>query len=98
MDFYSCVSVTDKPLFSGSVPRTSGLQIQFHLEAGHMCYFYYESTMARDHFAVAEKLSQLSVQLTGYCSSCFRGCLLFWIVCFNIESVGSDIVVERVLT
>jgi hypothetical protein len=57
--------VSRKSLFNGQVPQTSSLQMLFHLEAGHLCYFYYESTMARHHFSVAEELSNLTVALTG---------------------------------
>ena len=55
-----------KPLFDGTAfENSTDLQIQFHLEAGHMCYFFYESSLARHHFDTALKLSGLSVELTG---------------------------------
>ena len=41
------------------------LAIQFHLEAGHLSYFYYESSQASDHMTQAESLSGLQVKLTG---------------------------------
>ena len=41
------------------------LAIQFHLEAGHLSYFYYEASQASDHMTKAESLSGLQVKLTG---------------------------------
>jgi len=56
--------VKGKSLFSG-VSGRSRIPIEFHLEAGHLLYFYYESAMARDYFDTALKLSGLDIHLTG---------------------------------
>jgi len=52
-------------MFSGASCCGSRISMEFHLEAGHLLYFYYESAMARDHFDIAVKLSGLDIQLTG---------------------------------
>ena len=40
-------------------------RVEFHLEAGHCLYFYYEAEKAAEHFATAQQLTGLTVQLTG---------------------------------
>ena len=40
-------------------------QIQFAVEAGHTCHFYYEPNLAKEHFTRAHKLSELEIELTG---------------------------------
>ena len=59
------LQVNGKAMFSGASCCGSRIPIEFHLEAGHLLYFYYESAMARDHFDVAVKLSGLDIHLTG---------------------------------
>ena len=39
--------------------------MEFHLEAGHLLYFYYEASQAAEHFNTALKLSGLKIELTG---------------------------------
>ena len=39
--------------------------IMFHIEAGNLCYFYYESSKAKEHFNTATQLSGLEIGLTG---------------------------------
>ena len=39
--------------------------MQFHLEAGHLCHFYYMAAAAAEHFDKVLQLSGLQVQLTG---------------------------------
>lgn len=56
--------VSSQKLFSGNAGYRE-ISMQYHLEAGHLCYFYYEAALAKEHFSVAEKLSGLSVQLKG---------------------------------
>jgi len=58
-------------MFSGASGFSSRIAIEFHLEAGHLLYFYYESAMARDHFDIAVKLSGLDIHLTGKSSNEF---------------------------
>ena len=41
------------------------LALQFYLEAGHLCYFYYEPQQASVHFSRAEQLCGLDIELTG---------------------------------
>jgi len=52
-------------MFSGASCYSIRIAMEFHLEAGHLLYFYYESALARDHFDIAIKLSGLDIQLTG---------------------------------
>lgn len=84
--------VSTKHLFNVTHPQAYSLQMQFHLEVGHLCYYYYESTLAQHHFCVAEKLSQLSVEMTGwifhkYCFAIIHGyscgVKLVLLVCVN---------------
>jgi len=60
------LQVKSKSMFSGAACCGSRIPIEFHLEAGHLLYFYYESAMARHHFDTAVKLSGLDIHLTGY--------------------------------
>jgi len=59
--------VKDKAMFSEASQHGSGsrIPIEFHLEAGHLLYFYYESAMAREHFDAAVRLSGLDIHMTG---------------------------------
>ncbi|KAL4238173.1 Tetratricopeptide repeat domain 27 [Mactra antiquata] len=41
------------------------LQIQFHIEAGHISHMYYRYREAEQHFNTAKKLSGLTVEFTG---------------------------------
>jgi len=52
-------------MFTEASSSSSRIPIEFHLEAGHLLYFYYEPAMALDHINAAVKLSGLDVQLTG---------------------------------
>ena len=63
--FVCILQVSGKTMFSGAFCCGSRIPIEFHLEAGHLLYFYYESAMARDHFDIAVKLSGLDIHLTG---------------------------------
>lgn len=58
-------------MFSGDASSDSRIAIEFHLEAGHLLYFYYESAMALDHFNTAVSLSGLNIHLTGHRSHCY---------------------------
>lgn len=58
-------SLKSKTMFSGATRCGSRIAVEFHLEAGHLLYFYYESGMAQDHFDTAVKLSGLNIHLTG---------------------------------
>lgn len=60
-----CSQVKGKAMFSEASCSSSRISVEFHLEAGHLLYFYYESAMARDHFDDAVRLSGVDVQLTG---------------------------------
>lgn len=40
-------------------------QVEYHLEAGHCLYFYYEAETAAKHFKTAQRLTGLTVELTG---------------------------------
>ena len=40
-------------------------QIQFAVEAGHTCHFFYEPNLTKEHFTRAHKLSELEIELTG---------------------------------
>ncbi|KAI0207157.1 Tetratricopeptide repeat protein 27 [Lamellibrachia satsuma] len=57
------LTMHEKNLISGGQHRE--LAVQFHLEAGHLCYFYYEVGQASDHITQAESLSGLQINLTG---------------------------------
>jgi len=61
-------------MFSGAACCGSRIPIEFHLEAGHLLYFYYESGMAQDHFDTAVKLSGLGIRLTGHTFCVFCWC------------------------
>lgn len=66
------ISVSSSELFeSGKISRE--VIMQFHLEAGHHLYFYYEDVKAREHFDIAKKLSGLSIELKGFVN--FNYCL-----------------------
>jgi len=39
--------------------------MQFHIEAGHLLYFYYEDAKAHEHFDRAKAVSGLTVELKG---------------------------------
>lgn len=53
-------------MFSGALCSSgTRIPVEFHLEMGHLLYFYYESAMARDYFDTAVKLSGLDIHLTG---------------------------------
>ncbi|ELU10624.1 hypothetical protein CAPTEDRAFT_228317 [Capitella teleta] len=41
------------------------LAIEFHLEAGHLLYFFYEPSLSSEHFTAARQLSNLTIELTG---------------------------------
>jgi len=58
-------------MFSGDLCFGSRIAIEFHLEAGHLLYFYYESAMAQHHFDTAVKLSGLDIHLTGHTVNIF---------------------------
>ncbi|KAK3092494.1 hypothetical protein FSP39_003620 [Pinctada imbricata] len=45
--------------------KNRDLSIQFHLEAGYMCYTYYEYKKADEHFNTAQGLAKLQIELTG---------------------------------
>lgn len=57
------VSIGEKEMISGGQHRD--LAVQFHLEAGHLWYFYYDVGKALDHMTKAESLTQLQISLTG---------------------------------
>jgi len=65
-------------MFAGATSSGSRIAIEFHLEAGHLLYFYYESAMARDHFDTAVSLSGLNIHLTGYSINVFYTCFSYW--------------------
>ncbi|XP_076463689.1 tetratricopeptide repeat protein 27-like [Babylonia areolata] len=39
--------------------------VLFHIEASHMCLFYWEDKMSSDHVTKARKLASLDIELTG---------------------------------
>merc|ERR1712241_251925 len=41
------------------------LLMQYHLEAGHLLYFYYEPSKSHKHFEEAKKLAGIDIKLTG---------------------------------
>lgn len=56
--------VSDNDLFRSK--RTyRQLLMQFHIEAGHLLYFYYEDTKAHEHFNQAKAASGLAIELKG---------------------------------
>ncbi|KAK2184913.1 hypothetical protein NP493_249g09042 [Ridgeia piscesae] len=57
------VSIGEKEMISGGKHRE--LAVQFHLEAGNLCHFYYDVAKALDHMTQAETLAQLQIGLTG---------------------------------
>jgi len=59
------MQVKGRAMFSRVSGFGNSIPVEFHLEVGHLLYFYYESAMARDHFDIALKLSGLQVHLTG---------------------------------
>lgn len=41
------------------------VQIQFAVEAGLVCHYYFEPSKAKEHLAGAQKLSNLQIEMTG---------------------------------
>ena len=70
------VAVEKEELFSAEGRnRSESVAIQFHVESCHICYFYYEPSLALQHMNQATELAHLSISLSSMFILC---CLKYY--------------------